>query len=419
MVLVSKESIIPNLTLNEIVLKYKLEKNLKNETDENKFSSDASLRNMLSNTAEKLSLDDVENLLEILNRKKVALECETMAVQNELLLAFLNRLLTTKMDLHKQIQKEIIMVENDIAMVKGCIEAGGSKRDETHHQAVGEQSSSADQEVVRDDQVVASAGSDLVCFNPCPPATPYSKFLQRKKRIFAHFDDFIERYFACKDQHLVPQMTLDNSNVDSTLKSASLREIDPGLDNFRQSLSKFSKYNELRCLATLSYSNDFSLASTIVSSVEFDKDNEYFAVAGVTKRIKIFDFYSAVKDALVDVKYPIYEMTCSSKISCVSWNSYLKEVLASSDYEGIVTIWNVQTGARTQMFQEHDKRCWSVDFNEIDTRLLVSGSDDARVKFWSINVGHSISTLEAKANVCCVKFNPASSTHLGKKACLF
>lgn len=79
-----------------------------------------------------------------------------------------------------------------------------------------------------------------------------------------------------------------------------------------------------------------------------------------------------------------------------------------------MTIWNVQTGVRSQMFQEHDKRCWSVDFNEVDTRLLVSGSDDARVKFWSLNVPHSISTLEAKANVCCVKFNPASSTHLGE-----
>lgn len=321
--LLSKESIIPNLTLNEIVLKYKLEKNLKNEGEENKFSSDASLRSMLSNTADKLSLADVENLLEILNRKKNCLQAETVQVQNELLLAFLNRLLTTKMDLHKQIQREILMVEKDIEVVKNCIEAVTTPEE---RQNVVEQSGSTD------DQVVASGGSDLVCFNPCPPTTPYNKFLQRKKRIFAHFDDFIERYFACKDQHLVPQMSIESAN-ENTLKNATLREVDPSLDSFRQSLAKFSKYNELRCLATLSYSNDFSLASTIVSSVEFDKDNEYFAVAGVTKRIKIFDFYSAVKDALVDVKYPIYEMTCSSKISCVSWNSYLKEVLASSDYE--------------------------------------------------------------------------------------
>lgn len=72
----------------------------------------------------------------------------------------------------------------------------------------------------------------------------------------------------------------------------------------------------------------------------------------------------------------------------------------------------MHSGTRKQTFQEHDKRCWSVDFNEIDTKLLVSGSDDARAKFWSLNCSHSISSLEAKANICSVKFNRASSTHL-------
>jgi E3 ubiquitin-protein ligase RFWD2 len=62
--------------------------------------------------------------------------------------------------------------------------------------------------------------------------------------------------------------------------------------------------------------------------------------------------------------------------------------------------------------QEHEKRCWSVDFNQVDTRLIASGSDDARVKLWSLNVEHSVASLEAKANVCCVKFNPRSSCHL-------
>lgn len=34
------------------------------------------------------------------------------------------------------------------------------------------------------------------------------------------------------------------------------------------------------------------------------------------------------------------------------------------------------------------------------------------VKIWSTNMDHSITSLEAKANVCCVKFNPESSFHL-------
>ena len=41
-------------------------------------------------------------------------------------------------------------------------------------------------------------------------------------------------------------------------------------------------------------------------------------------------------------------------------------------------------------------RCWSVDFNSVDTKLLASGSDDARVKLWSANISHSVASLEAK-----------------------
>ena len=34
------------------------------------------------------------------------------------------------------------------------------------------------------------------------------------------------------------------------------------------------------------------------------------------------------------------------------------------------------------------------------------------VKLWSTNTDHSIACLEAKANVCCVYFNPESRYHL-------
>ena len=43
-------------------------------------------------------------------------------------------------------------------------------------------------------------------------------------------------------------------------------------------------------------------------------------------------------------RYPIKEMTCNSKISCLSWNCKEKEQLVSSDYEGCVTLWDVIRG---------------------------------------------------------------------------
>ena len=109
----------------------------------------------------------------------------------------------------------------------------------------------------------------------------------------------------------------------------------------------------------------------------------------------------------------MHEIIAGSKISCVSWSCYHKSILASSDYEGTVSVWDAaggggSGGARLRVLQEHEKRCWSVDFNRVDSHLLASGSDDSRVKIWSLNSEHSVATLEAKANVCCVKFNPFS-----------
>lgn len=419
----SKDHIIPNLMLNEIVQKFKLEKELETRIREGSLHQDNSIKDVLLQTTKHMALADIEHLLELLKEKRLEMQFESDAIQNKLLLAFLNHLLKIKIDVHKQIQKQILQIEEDINLVKTFLDVSLEDTqqneglftsathedlhddDEMEQQPVSE-SGQTSQKVNNEEQAVSS----LIGFNKPLHTKAYARFKLRKKRIFTHFEDVTQIYFDCRERCVDP--VYPSTSVDRTKNSSELSEIDPGLDNFRESLVNFSKHTDLRCLATLSYSNDFSLASTIVSSVEFDKDNEYFAVAGVTKRIKIFDFYSAVRDAHVDVKYPVYEMACNSKISCVSWNPYLKEVLASSDYEGIVTIWDVHTGTRKQTLQEHDKRCWSVDFNEIDTRLLVSGSDDARAKFWSLNCSHSISTLEAKANICCVKFNPASSTHL-------
>ena len=64
--------------------------------------------------------------------------------------------------------------------------------------------------------------------------------------------------------------------------------------------------------------------------------------------------------------------------SSIVWSSYHKGMLASADYEGTVTLWDAFTGTKTRMFQEHEKRCWSLDFNKMDPKLLASGSDDSR-----------------------------------------
>ena len=77
---------------------------------------------------------------------------------------------------------------------------------------------------------------------------------------------------------------------------------------------------------------------------------------------------------MVDIHYPSNEMMCGSKISCISWNTYHKSILSSSDYDCSVIVWDVATGQKVKVFQEHEKRCWSVDFNNQNPKLLASGA---------------------------------------------
>ncbi|KAF9116690.1 coatomer subunit alpha [Mortierella sp. AM989] len=245
-----------------------------------------------------------------------------------------------------------------------------------------------------------------------------------KKRVATHFEDLQRCYF------------------DVSLNQSTRRE--SALSSFCSTISKFTKFSHFEHVNTLRYGDIFN-TSSIVSSIEFDRDDEYFATAGVTKKIKIFEYgciektglagtslreddrsemyeggdlarpsrYSSNKKPITSVlHYPVREMMCRSKISCLSWNSYIKSQIASSDYEGIVSLWDAQTGINTLNYDEHEKRAWSVDFSRTDPTRLASGSDDTKVKIWSTTHKASVCTIESKANICCVKFNPESSHHI-------
>ncbi|KAJ8957594.1 hypothetical protein NQ314_006520 [Rhamnusium bicolor] len=356
-----------------------------------KLSSADGLRDFVATESQNLTLPDVNVMLEVLTQRKQLLEAESCAAQNRLLLEFLKHLLKRKRERQAQIAKEITIIEYDIEEV-------GNKLKEVHNKcptledvertAAGASETDASTvnamkkemiEII--DNIGSSTGRKEEASSSETSSRPNTCLALRRRRMHIYFDDFVDCYFSTRSKDIF----FGKEGVDKTAKPAL--EPNQGLDQFRESLIKFSTYNSLRVLATLNYST------------------------GVTKRIKVFDYSAVVKD-LVSIHYPCIEMVSRSKISCVSWHTYHKSTLASSDYEGTVTIWDASTGQRTKTYQEHEKRCWSVDFNCVDTRLIASGSDDARVKLYSLNEEHSVATLEAKANVCCVKFNPRSSSHL-------
>ncbi|KAH6812059.1 hypothetical protein C2S51_025821 [Perilla frutescens var. frutescens] len=172
-------------------------------------------------------------------------------------------------------------------------------------------------------------------------------------------------------------------------------------------ICKFARYNKFEVCGTLR-NGDILNSSNVICSLSFDPEEEYIAAAGVSKKIKIFELHSLLND-YVNVQYPVVEMSNKSKFSCICWNHYIKSYLASTDYDGVVQIWDAGTGQGFGQYNEHQKRAWSVDFSRADPMKLASGGDDCSLKLWSINERNSIGTIWNPANICCVEFSSYSS----------
>ncbi|XP_037537484.1 E3 ubiquitin-protein ligase COP1 isoform X2 [Nematolebias whitei] len=384
----SVDQLFPNFLVNELILKQKQrseEKRLKLEPHV--------FQDILNPDQENMDLANVNLMLELLVQKKKQLEAESQAAQRQILIEFLKEARRNKREQLDQLQKELNFLEEDIKRVEemsGIYSPIIEAECTVPNVEAPSPATSRMMEPTNYNQPpgfgATTSGKRQTWYN--------STLASRRKRLTAHFEDLEQCYFSNK----MSRITDEGRNLNQ-------------LDDFMECLSKFTRYNNVRPLATLSYASDLYNGSSIVSSIEFDRDCDYFAIAGVTKKIKVFEYGTVIQDA-VDIHYPVNEMTCNSKISCISWSSYHKNLLASSDYEGTVILWDGFTGQRSKVYQEHEKRCWSVDFNLMDPKLLASGSDDAKVKLWSTNLDNSVASIEAKANVCCVKFSPTSRYHL-------
>ncbi|XP_059276309.1 protein SPA1-RELATED 2 isoform X3 [Lycium ferocissimum] len=179
---------------------------------------------------------------------------------------------------------------------------------------------------------------------------------------------------------------------------------------FFDGLCKYGRYSKFRVRGMLRNA-DLNNSANVICSLSFDRDEEYLAAGGVSKKIKVFEYQALFNDS-VDIHYPIIEMPNKSKLSCICWNNYIRNYLAATDYDGAVKLWDVSTGQAFSHLTEHNERAWSVDFSRVDPTKLVSGSDDHLVKLWSINEKNSVCTIRNKANVCCVQFSPDSSHFL-------
>ncbi|KAJ1999549.1 hypothetical protein GGI04_001723 [Coemansia thaxteri] len=385
---------------------------------------------------EALDAEDIDALLVVLQQKKQAMRSQERRFEMTTMRQFLVAAQTKKLAEMDVLRRELGVVEEDLRHVAAQLKGSSSLRlasGQSRH-AVSADSSSGPQvpnALTADDGTVISDSGG---------ASQQQMDLQpRSRRVEDHYADLESFYF--------------NTRMRGVGGSSSDGE---GLDEFLETLTTFARYEQFRPVATLRY-GDSTASTAIVASIEFDRDEELFAVAGVTRKIKIYDYANVIQQAdtwsdlahtaqqrrqqrqkqagaaaaaaggrpdwwnreggeepggeggafvPTALQYPTAEFTNRSKISCLSFNPYIKAQLACSDYDGTVSLWDVGAETPTMNLGEHEKRAWSVDFSQVDPTRLCSGSDDGKVKIWTTNRRSSVMTIEGKANVCCVRFNP-------------
>ena len=128
------------------------------------------------------------------------------------------------------------------------------------------------------------------------------------------------------------QCHLQNENDDLAMKQTS----DERVGAFFDGLCKFARFSKFKVCGTLRNGDLFN-STNAICSLSFDCNEEFIAAAKVSKKIKIFEFNALSNDS-VDIHYPVVEMSNKSKLSCVCWNYYIRNYLASTDYDGVVKV---------------------------------------------------------------------------------
>ncbi|ESW07213.1 hypothetical protein PHAVU_010G111100 [Phaseolus vulgaris] len=244
-----------------------------------------------------------------------------------------------------------------------------------------------------------------------------------EERLLSNINQLESSYFSARSRALPKEASSASSNDKNVMESEwrHVETVDKEprrirsssvacLESFCEGLCKFARYSKFEECARLRNSDQFS-SGNIVCALSFDRDEEYIAAAGISRKIKIFDLSDISNDS-VEIQYPVVEMSNESKVSSVCWNTYIQNHLASADYGGEIKMWDAGTGQLLSQYMEHQKRAWSVHISLSDPKMFASGSDDCSVKVWNINERNSVETIKMPSNICCVQFSPPSTNLL-------
>ena len=384
-----------------------------------------------------------------LEEREAAIELRETIEEQELLLEFLLLLQQRKQEVADRLQDTVSFLCSDIAEVtkqqtvlkkKGnsCKELGKDDNSTSNLPSINivdtdDSSSLGSRKRVRpgfQTQNVEECGDNLDTRQESDTLTENQEnFLLKSSRLMKNFKKLESAYFLTRCRPVKPSgkplsrqtplnsdgkgsvVLTERSSVNNlTSKERYRKSLGSGWINpFLEGLCKYLSYSKLKVKADLKQ-GDLLNSSNLVCSLSFDRDAEFFATAGVNKKIKVFECDAIINENR-DIHYPVVEMASLSKLSSICWNSYIKSQIASSNFEGVVQVgkaftqhslfsclllylnqyldhfqvWDVTRSQVLTEMREHQKRVWSIDFSSADPTILASGSDDGSVKLWSIN----------------------------------
>nr|XP_043623156.1 protein SPA1-RELATED 4-like isoform X4 [Erigeron canadensis]XP_043623157.1 protein SPA1-RELATED 4-like isoform X4 [Erigeron canadensis] len=335
---------------------------------------------------EVLQSEFLNEIKENLDEREAVIELEEKIAEQEMLLEFLLLLQQRKQEAAKYLHRNVSFLSSDLQEVSKL--QASIRRKENSSSGNGASFSS---NVHQNDELDSSGSRKRI-------KTP--KENQESSRLMKNFKHLESAYFSTRHKAIKPvgrQLPRNRANHSEWISP------------FLEGLSKYMSFSKLKVKADLKQ-GDILNSSNLVCSLSFDREGEFFATAGVNKKIKVFE-YDSILNENQDIHFPLVEILAGSKLSSLCWNPYIKSQIASSNFEGVVQLWDVTQNQVSVTMREHERRVWSVDF-AADPKLLASGSDDASVKLWNINQGASVSTIRTRANVCCVQFLSDSSNYL-------
>jgi len=171
--------VFPNFLLNDLVAKHKVSV-AASQASASVGADETALKEFVTTESHRMTLPDVNAVLELLNHRKQLLEAESCAAQNRLLQEFLRHLLQQKEEQLVRLAKEVSLIKKDIGEV------------ETILRDVEEQAGKLPRMDSEEDSEPLEAPK-----LDCPTLT------SRRRRMHAHFDDFVQCYFTSRAKELV------------------------------------------------------------------------------------------------------------------------------------------------------------------------------------------------------------------------